>query len=243
MTASTFRFRSAFPDPAVKAKVSAALEPVKDSVSLSAWPSTMSLPSPGRQTAASVPRPSKSVSFPAPPTIWSAPRLPFRTSLPAAPTIVSGPEPPVSLSLPNPPFNVVASSFVNAPLRSLIVTVSLPPPALTTIEVNRLRANANSTEPFEPTSTLEDALLALTELERDLVGLVRARDCQRSAGDLRLDGGRGGSRDGQSHRNRHTDKCHSSHEQRKIRYSGANLQTLAARRSATRLTSQSANTA
>ncbi len=39
------------------------------------------------------------------------------------------------------------------------------------------------------------------------------------------------------------DKCHSSHEQRKIRYSGANLQTLAAHRSATRLTSQSANTA
>ena len=45
------------------------------------------------------------------------------------------------------------SVLVKAPFLSETVTVSAPPPALTTICVNRLRRRANSTEPFEPTST------------------------------------------------------------------------------------------
>jgi len=58
----------------------------------------------------------------------------------------------VSLSFPPPPFRVVASVVVKTPFASLTRTTSLPPPAFTTIELNRPRPNSKSAVPLPPTS-------------------------------------------------------------------------------------------
>ena len=56
-------------------------------------------------------------------------------------------------SLPGPPFSVVFSVFVKAPKFSAIEIVSTPPPAFTTIRLNRRRSSEKSAVPFSPTST------------------------------------------------------------------------------------------
>ena len=89
---------------------SLAFEPLNRRVSVPAWPSTVSLPSPGFHTNVSSPAPSKARSSPVPPTTTSSPWLPIRRSAPA------------------PPFRVSSS----APAwRLLAFTTSRPPRALT----------------------------------------------------------------------------------------------------------------
>ena len=56
---------------------SAMLAPLKSIVSVPAWPSTVSLPSPGFQTKVSSPAPSRATSLPSPPLIRSLPWLPM----------------------------------------------------------------------------------------------------------------------------------------------------------------------
>ncbi len=56
-------------------------------------------------------------------------------------------------SFPAPPLSVVFSVFVNAPKVSAIESVSFPPPAFTTIRLNRRRSSEKSDVPFSPTST------------------------------------------------------------------------------------------
>ena len=92
------------------------LEPLKVSVSVLPWPSTVSLPSPGSQLKRSSPEPSSAVS---------APRLPSTTSLPLPPISVSAPAPPSSVSLPAPPSIVtVLSLTAAAEERHLVVAAS-----------------------------------------------------------------------------------------------------------------------
>ena len=69
--------------------VLATLAPLKASVSVPAWPSTVSLSSPGFQTNMSLPAPSRAVSSPSPPNDESLPSLPINTSAPRPPLSVS----------------------------------------------------------------------------------------------------------------------------------------------------------
>ena len=64
------------------------LAPLNSSVSVPAWPSTMSLPSPGFQTKVSSPAPRRPTSLPRPPLTRSLPALPMMVSLPSPPLIV-----------------------------------------------------------------------------------------------------------------------------------------------------------
>src|SRR5262245_53062680 len=68
--------------------VSPMLAPLNRSVSVPAWPSTVSLASPGFQMNVSSPAPSNATSLPVPPMTTSLPRLPVMVSLPAPPLIV-----------------------------------------------------------------------------------------------------------------------------------------------------------
>ena len=68
---------------------SATLAPLKSIVSKPAWPSSVSLSSPGFQTKVSSPAPIRAVSLPSPPLIRSSPSLPTMTSSPRPPFIVS----------------------------------------------------------------------------------------------------------------------------------------------------------
>ena len=72
---------------------SLAFEPLNSIVSVPAWPSTVSLPSPGFHTNVSSPAPSKATSLPRPPSMKSLPSPPIRTSLPSPPSdrVVAGP--------------------------------------------------------------------------------------------------------------------------------------------------------
>ena len=72
---------------------SLAFEPLKSIVSEPAWPSTVSLPSPGFQTKVSSPAPIKATSLPRPPSMKSLPSPPISTSLPSPPSdrVVAGP--------------------------------------------------------------------------------------------------------------------------------------------------------
>ena len=63
-----------------------------------AWPSTVSLPSPGFQTKVSSPAPIRATSLPRPPSMTSLPSPPISTSLPPLPVIMSLPAPPSTVS-------------------------------------------------------------------------------------------------------------------------------------------------
>ena len=95
------------------------LAPLNTSVSVPAWPSTMSLPSPGFQMKVSLPLPSKATSLPRPPVTMSLPSPPSSVSLPCAADD-----------------GVVAGAAVDGeaddarPAGSDALIVSLPPPAL-----------------------------------------------------------------------------------------------------------------
>ena len=83
------RKKSTRPPLAEMSMFSATLEPLKSIVSKPAWPSRVSLSSPGFQTKVSSPAPMKAVSLPSPPLIRSLPSLPRRMSSPRPPFIVS----------------------------------------------------------------------------------------------------------------------------------------------------------
>ena len=68
---------------------SATLAPLNSIVSMPAWPSSVSLSSPGFQTKVSSPAPISAVSSPSPPLTRSSPSLPMMTSSPRPPLIVS----------------------------------------------------------------------------------------------------------------------------------------------------------
>ena len=89
VTLATSRENSARPPLAEIVMFSAMLAPLKSIVSKPAWPSTVSLSSPGFQTKVSSPAPIRAVSLPSPPLIRSSPSLPMRRSLPRPPFIVS----------------------------------------------------------------------------------------------------------------------------------------------------------
>ena len=63
---------------------SATLAPLKSIVSVPAWPSTVSLPSPGFQTKVSSPAPIRATSLPRPPSMKSLPSPPISMSSPCA---------------------------------------------------------------------------------------------------------------------------------------------------------------
>ena len=143
-------------------KFSATPAPLKSKVSVSAWPSTTSLPSPGSQRNESLPAPRKPVSSPRLPSTASSPSPPSSTSLPSPPLIVSLPAPPSIpsliraasptapeiVSLPSSPFtfrtslaasecsifSAAASPVTStAPALGAMLTVSLPAVPLTVV--------------------------------------------------------------------------------------------------------------
>ena len=80
-------------------KVSAPALPLKSSASVPAWPSTMSLPSPGSHWKTSLPAPRNATSLPCWPSTKSLPSPPRRRSAPLLPRIVSFPAPPSAVIL------------------------------------------------------------------------------------------------------------------------------------------------
>ena len=74
-------------------------EPLNSSLSVPAWPSTTSLPSPGSHVNVSSPAPIKATSLPCWPSMVSSPSPPFRLSTPLLPRSVSLPAPPSMVSL------------------------------------------------------------------------------------------------------------------------------------------------
>src|SRR5829696_6829596 len=101
-------------------KRSAPALPLNSIVSVPAWPSTVSLPSPGSHWNVSSPAPRKATSLPCWPSTKSLPSPPLSTSMPLLPRRVSSPAPPSTLSL------ISAARFPVAEKRSL------PPLALST---------------------------------------------------------------------------------------------------------------
>ena len=133
---ATLRVRRTREPLAATSMFSAALEPLKASVSLPACPSTVSLPSPGSHWKVSLPVPSWAVS---------APMLPSTKSLPAPPMKVSAPLAPVSVSSPGPPSMV---TFSRAEAAFWTLTVSLPPRASTATAVNVARSKLETSWPL-----------------------------------------------------------------------------------------------
>ena len=99
------------------------LAPLNTSVSVPAWPSTMSLPSPGFQMNVSLPLPSRATSLPRPPMTVSLPSPPSSVSLPWLPVMVSLPAPP-SMVRPMTPAGRPDALIVSLPLPALIVSTS-----------------------------------------------------------------------------------------------------------------------
>ena len=89
VTLATSRVSRTCPPLAEMSIFSAMLAPLNSSVSVPAWPSTVSLSSPGFQTNVSSPAPSKARSLPSPPLTRSLPSLPMIVSSPRPPLIVS----------------------------------------------------------------------------------------------------------------------------------------------------------
>ena len=117
---ATSRVKQTRPPLAEMSMFSAMLAPLKSIVSVPAWPSTMSLPSPGSHWKTSSPAPRRAMSLPWSPSTKSLPSPPSSVSAPWLPRIVSLPVPPSTVSLTTPAGSVVA------------VMASLPPRALTT---------------------------------------------------------------------------------------------------------------
>ncbi len=88
-TLATSRVNSVRPPLAKMLICSAASEPLNSIVSKPAWPSSVSLSSPGFHTKVSSPAPMNAVSLPSPPTIRSPPSPPRNMSLPSPPFMVS----------------------------------------------------------------------------------------------------------------------------------------------------------
>ena len=99
---------------------SAMLAPLNSSVSVPAWPSTTSLPSPGFQMNVSLPAPSSATSSPRPPVTMSLPSPPRIVSLPWLPMMVSLPA-PASMVRPMTPAGRPAALIVSLPLPALMV--------------------------------------------------------------------------------------------------------------------------
>ena len=115
------RVNRARPPFAEMAKLSPMAEPLNNRVSLPAWPSTTSLPSPGSHWNRSSPAPNKATSLPCWPSMKSLPSPPSSRSLPLLPRMVS---------LPSPPSTVTEISAARLPVAS---NVSSPPFMFTTI--------------------------------------------------------------------------------------------------------------
>ena len=114
-TFATSRKNVARPPLAEMSMFSAAFAPLKSIVSKPAWPSSVSLSSPGFQTKVSFPAPMNAVSSPSPPLKRSSPPLPTKTSTPRPPFIVTRKRPASSpdasiTSSPPRPFSVRPSS-------------------------------------------------------------------------------------------------------------------------------------
>ncbi len=134
--AATSRVNRTRPPLADTSMFSFTLAPLKASVSVPFWPSTMSLPSPGFHKNVSLSSPSRATSLPRPPRTKSSPGPPMKRS---------EPKPPFKVSLPAPPSIVVISVSLKMPPESSTVTVSLPSSVVTAMLSKSLRLKPRTT--------------------------------------------------------------------------------------------------
>ena len=121
---ATSRVNSRRPPFACRLMFSVMFAPLKRSVSASAWPSTISLPSPGSQLNTSSPAPISATSLP-----W----LPSIVSLPASPISVSANAEPRSVSSPPAPFTETPVTAGNTPTLTPVSDRSFAPGPPTTL--------------------------------------------------------------------------------------------------------------
>ena len=141
-------------------KFSATPAPLNSMMSLPAWPSIVSLPSPGSQ---------RNESSPAPRRPRSSPRLPSMASLPSPPRSISEASLPLIVSLPAPPSTV---TLISAARPRPPLTVSFPPRALTTSESFAASECSTFTAVLRPVTSTAPALAAMLMLSLPLVALT-----------------------------------------------------------------------
>ena len=128
----TLRVNRTRPPLADASKISAAPLPLNAIRSVPAWPSTMSLPSPGSHWKTSSPAPRNPTSLPCWPSTKSLPSPPSSRSTPLLPKIVSLPAPPNRLVRGSAPFAslraiVSLPRWPNTLIRLTLATVAVPP--------------------------------------------------------------------------------------------------------------------
>ena len=137
VTLAMSRVKRTRPPLAEMSMFSSTLAPLKRSVSVPAWPSTVSLPSPGSHWKTSSPAPSRAMSLPC---------LPSTKSLPSPPSSRSAPLLPRMVSLPAPPSTVMLISAARLPvaLKRVVAAVDVDDEVLggADVEAERRRDRA-----------------------------------------------------------------------------------------------------
>src|SRR5215218_7622308 len=142
---------------------SAMFAPRKSRVSAPAWPSTVSLPSPGFQTKRSSPAPRRATSSPLPPATRSLPSPPMRRSAPWLPVMVSLPRPPSIVSFATAAGRA-AALIVSSPSNPLTMSASFAPSAF--VMLTSAGSPVTETEvPAPSTWIASPALVPFTAIE------------------------------------------------------------------------------